>query len=95
MQVQPSGHDSVFHLFVITTERIVMRLIKYLNGKNIFPGFIIRFPVICKKLMHSLEYKKGDFPHSEYLADHCLSLPMYAELSDDEVDYVIDTLNSY
>jgi len=45
--------------------------------------------------MPAWDIKKGDFPNSEYLADHCISLPMYAELSDEEVDYVIDTLNSY
>ena len=94
MQVQPSGHDSVFHLFVITTERRD-ELIKFLNGKNIFPG--LHYPVPChlQKAYAGLEYEKGDFPNSEYLADHCLSLPMYAELSDEEVDYVIDTLNIY
>jgi dTDP-4-amino-4,6-dideoxygalactose transaminase len=94
MQVQPSGHDSVFHLFVITSERRD-ELLKFLNEKNVFPG--LHYPVPChlQKAYAGLEYKKGDFPNSEYLADHCLSLPMYAELSDEEVDYVIDTLNSY
>ena len=94
MQVQPSGHDSVFHLFVVTTEKRD-ELLKFLNEKNIFPG--LHYPVPChlQKAYTSLGYKKGDFPNSEYLADHCLSLPMYAELSDEDVDYVIDTLNSY
>jgi dTDP-4-amino-4,6-dideoxygalactose transaminase len=94
MQVQPKGHDSVFHLFVITTEKRD-ELIKYLNEKNIFPG--LHYPVPChlQKAYTGLGYKKGDFPNSEYLADHCVSLPMYAELSDEEVNYVIDTLNSY
>jgi dTDP-4-amino-4,6-dideoxygalactose transaminase len=94
MQIQPTGHDSVFHLFVVTTEKRD-ELIKFLNEKNIFPG--LHYPVPChlQKAYSSLGYKKGDFPNSEYLAEHCLSLPMYAELSDEEVDYVIDTLNSY
>jgi dTDP-4-amino-4,6-dideoxygalactose transaminase len=94
MQIQPKGHDSVFHLFVITTEKRD-ELIKYLNEKNIFPG--LHYPVPChlQKAYTGLGYKKGDFPNSEYLADHCVSLPMYAELSDEEVNYVIDTLNSY
>jgi len=94
MQVQPEGHDSVFHLFVITTENRD-ELMKYLNGKNTFPG--LHYPVPChlQKAYADLGYKNGDFPHSEYLANHCLSLPMYAELTDAEVDYVIKTLNSY
>lgn len=94
MQLQPEGHDSVFHLFVITTEDRE-QLIKYLNAKNIFPG--LHYPVPChlQKAYTGLGYKKGDFPNSEYLAGHCLSLPMYAELTNEEVDYVINTLNSY
>ncbi|MDP9042950.1 MAG: DegT/DnrJ/EryC1/StrS family aminotransferase [Bacteroidota bacterium] len=94
IQVQPPGHDSVFHLFVITTDDRD-HLTKYLNAKNIFPG--LHYPVPChlQKAYSNLGYKKGDFPNSEYLAEHCLSLPMYAELSDDDVDYVIRTLNNY
>jgi dTDP-4-amino-4,6-dideoxygalactose transaminase len=94
MQVQPAGHDSVFHLFVITTEKRD-ELIKFLNENNIFPG--LHYPVPChlQKAYAGLGYKTGDFPNAEYLAEHCLSLPMYAELSDEEVDYVIKTLNRY
>ena len=94
MQLQPAGHDSVFHLFVITTENRD-QLIRHLNERNIFPG--LHYPVPChlQKAYAGLGYKNGDFPNSEYLASHCLSLPMYAELTDEEVDYVIQTLNSY
>lgn len=94
MQVQPEGHESVFHLFVVTTADRE-GLIKYLNERNIFPG--LHYPVPChlQKAYTHLGYQKGDCPHSEYLAEHCVSLPMYAELTDDEVKYVIDTLNQY
>jgi len=94
MQLQPKGHDSVFHLFVITTDDRD-KLIGLLNEKNIFPG--LHYPVPChlQKAYSNLGYKNGDFPNAEYLAGHCLSLPMFAELSDAEVDHVIKTLNSY
>ncbi len=61
MQVQPAGHDSVFHLFVITTENRD-ELMKFLNEKNIFPG--LHYPVPChlQKAYASLGYKNGDFP---------------------------------
>jgi dTDP-4-amino-4,6-dideoxygalactose transaminase len=94
MQVQPAGHDSVFHLFVITTADRD-HLMKYLNERNIFPGLHYPIPCHLQKAYAGLKYQKGDFPNAEYLAAHCLSLPMYAELSDEEVDYVIQTLNSY
>lgn len=37
-------------------------------------------------------YKKGDFPHTEKAASQVLSLPMYPELTDDQVRYVATTL---
>lgn len=94
MQVQPEGHTSVFHLFVVTTEDRD-GLMKYLNEKNIFPG--LHYPVPChlQKAYAHLGYKKGDCPNAEYLAEHCLSLPMYAELTDEDVTYVIEALNKY
>jgi dTDP-4-amino-4,6-dideoxygalactose transaminase len=94
MQLQPAGHDSVFHLFVITTDDRDA-LTSLLNEKNIFPG--LHYPVPChlQKAYADLGYKVGDFPNAEYLSGHCLSLPMYAELSDEEVDHVIKTMNSY
>jgi dTDP-4-amino-4,6-dideoxygalactose transaminase len=94
MQVQPDGHDSIYHLFVVTTSDRD-GLIKYLNGKNIFPG--LHYPVPChlQKAYTHLGYKKGDCPNSEYLAEHCLSLPMYAELTDEDVKQVVDAMNAY
>ena len=94
LQKQPSWADSVYHLFVITTENRD-GLIQYLNDNNIFPG--LHYPVPChlQKAYALLGYTHGDCPNAEQLANHCLSLPMYAELSDLEVEYIIDTLNRY
>ncbi|MBL7738579.1 MAG: DegT/DnrJ/EryC1/StrS family aminotransferase [Chitinophagaceae bacterium] len=94
MQARPAGHCSVYHLFVVTTADRD-HLMKYLNEKNIFPG--LHYPVPChlQKAYTHLGYKEGDCPNAEYLAAHCLSLPMYAELTDADVDYVIDVLNKY
>lgn len=94
MQFQPEGVDSVFHLFVVTVENR-NEFINYLNSKNIFPA--LHYPVAChlQKAYASLKYKKGDCPNSEYLADHCVSLPMFAELRDEEVLHVIDVINKF
>jgi len=92
MQAQPEHSDSVYHLFVITTDDRD-RMIKHLNDNNIFPG--LHYPVPChlQNAYANLEHREGDFPNTEYLANHCLSLPMFAELTDEEVDYVIHTIN--
>ena len=94
MQEQPANTASIYHLFVITTDDRD-GMISYLNGKNIFPG--LHYPVPChlQKAYSSLGYKNGTFPQAEYLAAHCLSLPMYAELTDEEAGKVIDAINAY
>jgi dTDP-4-amino-4,6-dideoxygalactose transaminase len=94
LQFQPDNTDSVYHLFVITTDDRD-GLMKYLNENGINPG--LHYPVPChlqKAYLH-LGYKEGDCPHSEYLAAHCVSLPMYAELTNEQVDKVIEVLNKY
>jgi dTDP-4-amino-4,6-dideoxygalactose transaminase len=96
IKVQKCPHDSasVFHLFVITTEDRD-RLIDYLNAKSIFPGIHYPVPIHLQKAFAHFDYKTGDFPNSEHLAKHCLSLPMFPELKDEDVLYVIEQLNAY
>ena len=55
------------------------------------------YPVPChlQKAYSFLQYKKGDFPKSEYLAEHCVSLPMFAELTDNEVHKIINLVNNF
>jgi dTDP-4-amino-4,6-dideoxygalactose transaminase len=94
MQSHPAWADSIYHLFVITTDDRD-NLLEYLNRHNIFPG--LHYPVPChlQKVYRHLGYSIGDCPNAEYLASHCLSLPMYAELPDEDIQYVIEVLNQY
>ena len=92
-QPQPNA-ESVYHLFVITTENRDA-LMKHLNEHAIYPGQHYPVPCHLQKAYAHLNYKKGDCPNAEYLAEHCLSLPMYAELTDEEVSRVIDAVNQF
>ena len=94
MQVQPEWADSVYHLFVVTTED-KDRFVKHLADHNIIAAYHYPVPCHLQKAYANLGYKNGDFPNSEYLAAHCVSLPMYAELSDEDVETVIEVVNKY
>ena len=94
MQTQPEWADSIYHLFVVTTDE-KDKFVKHLQSNGVNPGFHYPVPCHLQKAYSSLNYKVGDFPNSEYLASHCVSLPMYAELSNDDVNKVIDTINNY
>lgn len=94
MQAQPNWADSVYHLFVVLTDDRD-GLSEYLRKQHINAG--LHYPVPChlQKAYSHLQYQSGACPNAEYLAQHCLSLPMYAELSDAEVTYIIDAVNSF
>jgi len=46
-----------------------------------------------------LNYKKGDFPQAEHEAEHAalhtLALPIYPELSDDQIEYVVEKIKAF
>lgn len=93
-QKQLEGTQSAYHLFVITTDDRE-QFMKYLADNSIVAG--LHYPVPChlQKAYNFLGYKKGDMPNAEYLAEHCVTLPMFAELEDEEVLYIIETINNY
>jgi perosamine synthetase len=37
-------------------------------------------------------YAKGDFPVAERISDMCVSLPIYPSMTEDEIDFVIATV---
>ncbi len=94
LQQRTEWADSVYHLFVVMALE-KDRFVAYLKENGINPGFHYPVPCHLQKAYAHLGYKKGDFPNSEQLAAQCVSLPMYAELSDSEVDTVISVVNNF
>jgi len=94
IQQKEPGAESVYHLYVITTE-YRDKLKEHLEAQGIFAG--MHYPVPChlQKAYTNLGYKTGDFPQSEYLASHCLSLPMFPEMTPGETKRVIDAVNQF
>ena len=42
-----------------------------------------------------LGYKKGDFPNSERIAEAGLSLPMFPEMTDEQINYVVGKIKEF
>jgi dTDP-4-amino-4,6-dideoxygalactose transaminase len=94
MQKQTEWADSIYHLFVITCEK-KQELVDHLKSQGIEPGFHYPVPCHLQKAYHHLAYQKGDMPNAEYLSKHCLSLPMYPELNNNEVNRVIESISVF
>lgn len=77
----------VYHVYAVrTTER--EKLMQGLKDHEVQCGIHYPIPVHLLKAYEDLGYKKGDFPVSEQIADEELSLPMFAELTYDQIDIV-------
>ena len=85
---------AVHHLCVVTTEN-KDEFLKYLDENGV--GYAFHYPIPChlQKAYESLNYKLGDFPHSEYLASHCISLPLFPEMTEEEISRVCDVIAKY
>ncbi len=77
----------VFHLYVVVVKKRD-ELLKYLGEKGVSCGIHYPRPIHRQVAYKSLGYKKGGFPVSEKLAQQILSLPMYPELSEEEIKYI-------
>lgn len=82
----------VFHIFTILTEDRE-GLQKYLTEKEI--GTNIHYPIPPHKQECYKEWNNLSFPVTEKIHQQELSLPMSPCLTDEQIQYVIDTLNEW
>jgi len=84
----------VYHLYVIQTDRRD-ELQKFLNENEIATGMHYPIPLHLQKCFEHLKYTKDDFPVTEKLADSCLSLPIFPEMTDVQIEYVSDKIKHF
>jgi len=86
--------DHVFHLYVIRSKQRD-RLKKFLEDNGIFCG--IHYPIALPNLRayRYLNHTPEDFPVSSMLQDEIISLPIYPELTEEKINYVVDTIRKF
>lgn len=94
MQAHPENTNPVFHLFVVTVED-PDHLIAYMEERGMECNKHYPVPCHLQKAYEKLGYQRGDCPNAEYLADHCVTLPLFPEMTDEEVGMVIKACNDY
>lgn len=85
------GH--AYHLYIIEVENR-LGLYNYLREHKIYAQ-IHYIPCHFMPYYRELGYKEGDLPNAENYYKHCISLPMYPTLSDEEQNFVIKTINEF
>ena len=81
----------VYHVFAIrTAERDAMK--QCLDERGVGTNIHYPIPVHLQKAYANLGYKAGDFPVTEAAASSLLSLPMFAELTDEQIVQVCEAV---
>jgi UDP-4-amino-4,6-dideoxy-N-acetyl-beta-L-altrosamine transaminase len=91
LRSEPSGH--AYHLYVVLAEDR-LGLYNYLREHQIYTQ-IHYIPCHLMPYYRDLGWKEGDMPNAEAYYSKCMSLPMYPTLTDDEQQYVIETIQKY
>ena len=92
--VEADGAESVYHLYVILADDRE-GLQKYLGDKGIGTGLHYPVPLHLQKAYNNMGYKEGDFPVTENVSKRLLSLPMFAELTREQIEYVCGSIKKY
>jgi len=82
-----------FHQFTVKVKDGKRDVLKqYLTDKGIPTMIYYPISVHLQPAYRSLGYQEGDFPISERLCKEVLSLPMHTELTEDQLQYICETI---
>ena len=70
-------------------------LVQHLNNNNIPCGIYYPIPLHQQKAYTSERYKAEDFNVTLQIVNEVISLPMHTELSDDQIDFITDTIKEF
>ena len=84
----------VYHLYILRGQKRD-ELQTYLKDKGITSGIHYPFPLHMTGAYRYLGYEEGSFPVAEKIANEILSLPMYPELTQEQVETVCDGIRSF
>lgn len=86
--------EHIFHLFVIRSSKRDL-LKKYLEENGIKTEIHYPVPLHLQKGYSFLNMKEGFYPVAEKMMKEILSIPMYPELSDEQIKHVCEKINAF
>jgi len=87
-------NEHVFHQYTLRVERRD-ELQAHLKSKRIGSAVYYPVPLHLQQCFSHLGYRRGQFPEAERAAAEVLSLPVYPELTRDQLDYVVDAIRGF
>ncbi len=90
------GARHIFHQYVIRVPAARRdALIEHLKSNGVGTKIYYPVPLHLQPCFAYLGYKEGDFPESERAARETLALPMYPELTQEQQEYVVETIRRF
>jgi dTDP-4-amino-4,6-dideoxygalactose transaminase len=90
---QPQA-TSIYHLYVLRTKHRDA-LLDHLKSLEIEAGVHYPIPMHLQPAYAFIGHRKGDFPIAEAWADDCVSLPIFPELTDEQIGRIIEGVKGY
>jgi dTDP-4-amino-4,6-dideoxygalactose transaminase len=91
---EPTWSKAVYHLYVVrTADRVA--LMNHLKQAGIGTGIHYPIPLHLQKAYYSLNYRLGDFPVAERVAEEIVSLPMYPQLTGEQQARVVEEILAF
>lgn len=88
---EPSNYHHVYHQYTIQIQKR-NQLQKKLKLYGVESTVYYPIPLHLQQVFSNLSYNQGDFPIAETASKQVLSLPMFPELKDEEVEYVVEAI---
>lgn len=90
----PDYANPVWHIFGIRCKKRT-ELEEFLNNKGIVTNKHYPIPIHLQECYKNLKFQKGDYPIAEEISNTELSIPTYYGMTDDEITYVVETINKF
>ncbi len=94
LPVEMPGNRHVYHVYAVTSQ-LRSELINSLNEKGIQTGVHYPTPVHLLPAYSDLGYQRGDFPISERISNEELSLPMFPEMTEEQIAAVSEAVTEF
>ncbi|WP_289127845.1 DegT/DnrJ/EryC1/StrS aminotransferase family protein [uncultured Clostridium sp.] len=85
--------EHVYHMYILQSENREEVLTK-LKEKGVATGVYYPIPLHLQKVYKDLGYNEGDMPVSEYLSHRTFAIPVYPELDEEQIKYIIDSVKN-
>jgi UDP-2-acetamido-2-deoxy-ribo-hexuluronate aminotransferase len=92
--IKSGNQHNVYYVFNIFAENRD-GLAEHLKSKGVATSIYYPKPLHLQKCFEYLGYKEGQFPVTEKMCEQILALPIYPELTNEEVEYICECIKEF